>query len=53
MNRRERFFYAWYQDQRKYRMSSEDWLYCGSLLLASVLAFGIGLVIGLIWTRFI
>ena len=45
-----KMFRAWYQDQRRYRMSTEDWLYCGSLLLASVIAFGLGLVIGVIWT---
>jgi hypothetical protein len=52
-NRIERFYSAWYIDQRRYRMSREDWIYCGSLLLASVIAFGLGLVIGIIWTLFL
>ena len=49
MNRRDRFFLAWYKDQRKYRMTSEEWLYIGQLLLASIIAFGLGLAIGLLF----
>ena len=53
MNSRvERMFNRWYK-QPKYRMSVEDWRYCGLLLWACLLAFGLGLVIGLAWTRFL
>lgn len=52
-NRIESFFRAWYIDQHKYHMDSEDWLYVGGLLLASLWAFGLGLIVGLIWGWFI
>lgn len=52
-NRIERFYRAWYQDQRRYHMSREDWIYCGLLLWSCIVSFGIGLVIGFIWLRFI
>ena len=48
LQRRQQFFRAWYRDQRRYSMSSEEWLYIGQLLLASILAFGLGLAIGLL-----
>ena len=51
MNRVQLFFNAWYQP--KYHMTSEDWQYIGLLLLGSLWAFGIGLIVGLIWGWFI
>ena len=42
-----RFFKAWYQP--KYHMHKEDWIYIGALVLASMCAFGVGLLIGLVW----
>jgi hypothetical protein len=44
-------FLAWYQPE--YHMAREDWLYCGGLLLASVVAFGVGLLLGLAWAHFL
>jgi hypothetical protein len=48
-----KMFRAWYQDQSKYSMSWEDWIYCGILLWSCIVSFGIGLVIGFIWLLFI
>ena len=51
MNRIQAFFDAWYQPECY--MTSEDWQYVGLLLLGSLWAFGIGLIVGLIWGWFI
>ena len=51
-NRIERFYRAWYK-QPRYSMSWEDWIYCGLVLWGCIVGFGVGLVIGLIWTLFI
>ena len=48
-----KMFRAWYQDQRRYRMSTEDWIYVGALIIGSLVAFGLGLVLGFIWLLFI
>lgn len=53
MTRTERFFRAWYVEQRRYSMAREDWLYCLYLLLAATISMGVGLIIGMIWARFI
>ena len=50
-SRVRKFFTAWYQP--KYSMTSADWIYCGVLLLASIISFGLGLIIGLVWTLFL
>ena len=44
-------FLAWYQP--KYRMAGEDWLFVGGLLLASIVSFGVGLLLGLAWAHFL
>lgn len=44
-----RFFKDWYIDQRTYTMHRDDWLYIVILALASLVAFGLGLLIGLAW----
>jgi hypothetical protein len=48
-NRVESFFSAWYIDQRKYRMSQEDWHHCAYMLLSWIWSFVLGLAIGFIW----
>jgi hypothetical protein len=45
-----KMFRAWYLDQRKYRMSWEDWLYCGILVWLSTMGFALGFIVGWIWT---
>jgi hypothetical protein len=46
-SRQQRMYGRWYQP--KYSMTTADWIYCGSLLLASIISFGLGLIIGLVW----
>lgn len=43
------FFKSWWVDQRKYKMSSDDWQYIGLLLYLSLMSFGVGLLVGLLW----
>lgn len=45
-NRVIRMFNAWYQPE--VRMTQEEWTYVGAMLLAWVLAFDLGLLIGFI-----
>jgi len=52
-NRIERFYRAWYIDQRRYHMSQEDWIYCGILLWLSTMGFALGFIAGSIWILFI
>lgn len=40
-----RFFDAWYQED--VYMTQEEWIYIGLLIWACVVAFGVGLLIGL------
>jgi len=46
-----KYFVRWYQP--KYSMSSEDWLDIAYMLLANIIAFGLGLLLGIIWSLFI
>jgi hypothetical protein len=48
MSRVNKFFRAWYQPN--VTMRTEDWLYIAYLLLASMCAFGVGLLLGLLWS---
>lgn len=45
------FFRAWYQPDVS--MEQEDWIYIGCLIAGANLSFGIGLLIGMVWARFI
>ena len=53
MNRRERFFRAWYQDQQQYSMGAEEWLYIARLTLICAVGFGFGLTVGLVVVAFL
>jgi len=48
MNRIDKFFSTWYQPN--YSLGPEEWLYIVYLVCWSILAFGVGLLIGLVWT---
>jgi hypothetical protein len=39
---------SWYQPE--YRMRSEEYMYIGLLLLTCILSWGLGLVLGFLWT---
>ena len=46
-----KYFLAWYQDQRHYRLAVEDWIYIAVLIVGGLNAFGLGMIIGTIWAR--
>jgi hypothetical protein len=46
-----KYFVRWYRPE--YSMSSEDWLYIAYMLLAGIIASGLGLLLGIIWSFFI
>ncbi len=46
--RRQRWFHLLYDS--RIRMTSEEYLYILYLLLGANLAFGLGLIIGLVWS---
>jgi hypothetical protein len=47
MTRVDKFFTLWYQPE--YSMTTEDWIYVGLLVWVSQVAFGVGLLLGLLW----
>lgn len=42
--------FKWARIDTRYRMDKEDWLYIGYLLMASIIAFGVGLTAGWLWS---
>jgi hypothetical protein len=48
-----RFFRKWYKDPKQYRMRQEEWLWIAYTLLASIIGFGAGLLIGVLWGQLI
>ena len=52
INNRIRYFFSeWYQP--RIYMTRDDWIYILVLAISWLLSAGLGLVIGLIWARFI
>ena len=46
-----KYFLAWYQDQRHYHLDVEDWIYIAVMIVGGINAFGLGLLLGLLWAQ--
>jgi hypothetical protein len=45
--------FKWAKIDRRYRMAREDWLFVAYMVMAGIIAFGLGLAIGTLWAYFL